>query len=98
MKGIPLYATRLSVYDSVEKSSQFIVLGTGCLICLQMWCYLISIPLHKLKQLSQRGSESRSVPANVGWTPPRKVLCFTLAKNKPCGPGFQIFLLMKSQL
>lgn len=63
-----------------KKSSHFIVLGTGCLICLQMCSDLISIPLPKLRELSQRVSESCSVPANVGWTPACKVLRFTLAK------------------
>lgn len=65
---------------------------------------LIFMPLNKLKQLSlslsltQRASGRSSVPANVGWTPPRKVLRFTLAKINLAGPQCQVFPLTKSQL
>lgn len=77
-EGNPSALDSSCVYDGGGKKTKVAVSGAGCLICLQMCSDLISIPLHEPRRRSQRGSESGSVPVNVGRAPPRKVPRFTL--------------------
>lgn len=64
MKGNPSVCPppRLCHKHWVEKKSRhFIVLGSACLTCLQMCCDLISVPLHKLRQLCEKAVQCQQM-------------------------------------